>query len=98
VRHWRPHDNEPSSLTLPENAYGPSPPEAVQERGSHGLSVSFALLGALKRSLLGLGVVVVVVVGVTELVAVAVTFGAFTEKFVPVTTVTWAPPSTMEGL
>ena len=57
------------------------------------MSVSFALLGALKRLVLGL-----VVVGVTELVEVVVGFGAFTEKFVPVTTVTWAPPSTIEGL
>jgi hypothetical protein len=63
------------------------------------LSASLALLGALNRSLLGLVVVVVVVgLGVEVLVEVAGAAGAFTEKLVPVTTVTWAPPRTIAGL
>ena len=69
-------------------AYGPSPPDAVQERGSQGLSFSLALLGAEKRSLFGLIVVVVVVPGAVELVELVELLGAFTEKLVPVTTVT----------
>ena len=75
------------------------------------MSASFELLGALKRPLVEL-VVVVVVSGAVVVVVVVVPFddfdflgvgvvaglGGLTEKLVPVSTVTSAPPSTMEGL
>jgi hypothetical protein len=92
-------------------AHGPSPPDAVHERGSQGFRASFELLGALKRPLVEL-VVVVVVGGAVVVVVVVVPFddldflgpgvvagfGGLTEKLVPVSTVTSALPSTMEGL
>jgi hypothetical protein len=100
----------------PKSPYGPSPPDAVHERGSHGLSPSSGLLGAANSPLVAF-VVVVVVGGTVVVVVVVVLFdpflpfepfgvvvvvvgaaGGFTEKFVPVSTVTSAPPSTMEGL
>ena len=62
------------------------------------MSASLALVGGANRPLLELVVVVVVVFGVTALVEVVVASGVFTEKVVPVSTVTSAPPSTMDGL
>jgi hypothetical protein len=62
------------------------------------LSASLAVVGDANRLLLELVVVVVVVLGVPALVEVVVALGAFTEKLVPVSTVTSAPPSTMDGL
>src|ERR1700728_4876852 len=78
------------------NAYGPSPPPVVHERGSHGCSASTGLVTASKPS----GTVVVVVVGtggaVVDAPAGCVVVvggalgGALTAKSDPVTTVTWA--------
>ena len=97
-------------------SHGPSPPDAVHERGSHGLSPSFGLVGAANSPLLAFVVVVVVggtvvvvvvafdpfdpfdpFVGFVGFVGAVAAAGGLTEKFVPVSTVTSAPPSTMEG-
>lgn len=68
------------------------------------MSASLDDVAGANRLLLGLAVVVVAVVVVvvvgadTLLDVVVVVWGAFTEKVVPVSTVTSAPPSTMDGL
>jgi hypothetical protein len=74
----------------------------VHERGSQGLSASLALVGGANSPLLELVVVVVwslwtASMRFVEVVVVVVAWGAFTEKLVPVSTVTSAPPSTMDG-
>ena len=97
--------------------HGPSPPDAVHERGSQGSSASSALVGGanplavvVEVVVVGAAVVVVVVppfgdfdflggvVFLGAVVVVVAALGGFTEKLVPVSTVTSAPPRTMEGL
>jgi hypothetical protein len=72
---------------------------AVQARGSQGANAWLAAVGVLNAALLDDEVVVVVAGAVVDVAdeAEELDGGALTEKSVPVSTVTWAPSSTMDG-
>ena len=95
-RRWPP--SSPPRSDRSQTAYDPSPPDAVQERGSQGCSAWTVGLGGASAAL-PVGAVVVVVLGATVLdVGLAGgAAGGWTEKSVPVTTDTCEPAGTWEG-